>query len=295
MISKQEQLEIVNQLRAQDVDTNIDAEEFNKFPVKEIREMWVKTRNGDTHIFIHFPLGSEETHPLYINIHGGGFVKGHKKRDTLFCQKMAFSLNCVVIDIDYKIAPEERFPYALHECYDIVKWAYNNPKLLNIDPERIAVGGHSAGGTLTAGLAMMANKSKEFSIVLQILDYPPLDLYTDPQNKKILEKAIPVDRARAYNDLYIDEEDRNNPLASPVYATADMLKGLPPALVLTADQDSLCEEAEKFAAMLLEAGVQVTAKRFIDSVHGFVTMRKEGYEEAEKMIITSLKIAFKLS
>jgi acetyl esterase len=254
--------------------------------------MWVKTRGGETHIYVHFPVIGEGPHPLYINIHGGGFVKGHKKRDTLLCRKIAHTLNCAVLDIDYKIAPEERFPYALHECYDIVKWAYNNPKLLNIDSKRIAVGGHSAGGTLTAGLAMMANKTKEFSIILQILDYPPLDLYTDPILKKSSEQAIPVDRARAYNDLYIDESDRNNPLASPVYASVDMLKGLPPALVLTAELDSLCEEAEKYAAMMIEAGVPVTTRRFLGSEHGFLTMCKAGYAEAEKMIIDALKNAF---
>lgn len=132
-MTQQERLEIAKRLREADVDTNVAPELLEKYPVKESKELWVKTRVGKTHIFLHSPFSGQKPYPLFVNIHGGGFIKGHKVRDTLFCRKLAHALNCAVIDIDYVTAPEERFPYSLHECYDIVKWACENAEELGID------------------------------------------------------------------------------------------------------------------------------------------------------------------
>ncbi|WP_102347749.1 alpha/beta hydrolase [Bacillus sp. Marseille-P3661] len=288
-----EKLKIANKIRESDTVNRDLSSILEKFPVKESREMYVRTRNGETRVIIHYPLGGSTAYPVYVNIHGGGFIKGHQEQDTLFCRKIAYALDCVVVDIDYKVAPEKMFPYALYECYDIVKWVYDNPELLSIDRNRIVVGGHSAGGTLTAGLMLMAKESKEFDVKLQILDYPPLDLYTDPALKKNTDITIPVEKARAYNDLYIDPADRKKPLASPVYASVEMLKGLPPTVILSAELDNLCEEAEKFAMQLIEAGVKVTAKRFLGCEHGFTVKNTGDYKEAEEMIISCLQEVFK--
>jgi acetyl esterase len=292
-LSMEEKLEIVKAIREKDAKKLVDPTIIDKYPVKETKEMFVKTRQGEAHIYIHYPRQGEAPYSLYVNIHGGGFIKGHFQVDELFCRKISNKVNCVVIDIDYKTAPEGMFPYALNECYDVIKWAYENSEELKIDKNRIAVGGHSAGGTLTAGICLMINKSKEFPIIYQILDYPPLDLYTDPELKKTFANPIiPHEKARIYNDMYIKEEDRTNILASPVLAATEQLRGLPPTLIITAELDSLCDEGEKYASMLIEAGVKVTAKRFIGSNHGFTINLRTGYEESVEMIVNALKNAF---
>lgn len=289
-LSMTEKLKAANAIRERDVLAPIGSDVLLQYPVKEIQEMLIKTREGNTHIYFFTPLKTRFSDSLFINIHGGGFIKGRFEKDELFCRKLVNQVGCAVIDIDYKVAPEYMFPCALHECYDVVKWAVENAKSLGINKDKIAVGGHSAGGTLAAGVTMMAKQSQEFSIVCQILDYPPLDLFSDPSTKRTPPgDIIPYEKARLYNDMYVKPEDRKNPLASPMYASIEQLKGLPPALVITAGLDSLCDEGEKYASMLIEAGVEVTATRFLHSIHGFTITRKQGHKESEDMIFGTLK------
>lgn len=255
----------------------------------------IPTRDGETHVFVYKPHSEKEILPLYINIHGGGFVKGHRQQDIVFCKNICSRAECVVVDIDYTTAPEQKYPYALHQCYDVVKWAYQNPEKLTIDRKKIAVGGHSAGGNFTAALAIMANQTKEFEIKLQILDYPPVDLYSPPELKRnaYTNKRVLPERGRLYNDLYIDEGQRLEPTASSLFAPEEMLFGLPPALVITCGDDSLGEEAERYAARLIQAGVPITACRFLNSHHGFTVRRLDEFEQAEQMILNALSAAFK--
>lgn len=291
-LSLEERIQLIKDLREKDAKKPVDPEILAKYPVKEIREMFVPTRTGDAHIFVHYPLGSDAPAPLYVNIHGGGFVKGHFQVDELFCRKMVNKVGCVVIDIDYKLAPEFMFPYALNECYDVIKWAYDHSEEVGIDKTRIVIGGHSAGGNLAAGIALMANESKDFAIACQILDYPSLDLLTDPANKNFEDTVIPLEKARLYNDMYVSEEDKGNPLASPILASPEQLRGLPPALILTAELDRLRDEAEQYALHLIQAGVGVSVKRFIGARHGFTIKLLDDYETSTEMIVRTLKNTF---
>ena len=236
----------------------------------------------------------------------------------MFSKSICSRTGCVVIDIDYTPAPDQKYPYALHQCYDVVKWAVRNSELLQIDPAYISLCGHSAGGNLAAAIAILNHERHDFNIVLQILDYPCLDLYTPPQFKRNAYKnlqKIPPDIAKLYNSayvddefrldptayprvvqlfnsVYIDDECRLDPTASPLFAHNEMLIGLPEALIFTCGDDIWGEEAEKYAYRLLEAGVQVTARRFLNSSHGFVVRRKDQFEEAEKMILDALGRVF---
>lgn len=288
-LSMEERIKIIKDLREKDAKKPVDSEIIAKYPVKEIREMFVPTRAEDAHIYIHYPLGGKAPYPLYVNIHGGGFVKGHFQVDEFFCRKIVNKVGCVVIDIDYKLAPEFMFPYALNECYDVIKWAYDNSEELGIDKNRIVIGGHSAGGNLAAGIALMANEKKDFTIACQILDYPSMDLFTDPANKNFVDPVIPLEKARMYNDMYVNEEDKRNPLASPVFASTEQLRGLPPALIITAELDRLCEETEKYALLLIQAGVGVSVKRFLGARHGFTIKLTDDYEISTEMIVRTLR------
>lgn len=286
-----ENMELVQKIREKDVLlVPISEEMLQQYPAEE-EEMFVKTREGETHIYFYKPLSAQSTYPLFINIHGGGFIKGRFAKDAFFARKAANRVGCAVIDIDYKISPESMFPVALYECYDIVKWACDNSEKLGINKNKITICGHSAGATLTAGLTMLAKQSQEFSVAFQVLDYPPMDLFTDPGEKRNPPGvgAALIEKARLFNTMYITPEESKNPLASPFCASIESLKGLPAALVITAGFDGLCDEGEQYASMLKEASVEVVAVRFINSVHGFTVGLMEGYEEAEDLIFGTVK------
>lgn len=292
--SYEEKLEMARQVRATNVVETLITPEYEKnLEFVECDEKFIKTREGESHVYIITPKENKDIYPLYINIHGGGFVRPYAKRDMIFCSRIAARVGCKVIDIDYKLAPEHPFPKGLNECYAIVKWAFENAKKLNIDTENIILGGHSAGGNFTAAIAVMANKSKDFKLKYQIIDYPFLDAVTDPADKMLEGDLIPAERARKFNDLYAgNEEDKRNPLVSLVLATEDILIGLPPALVITAAHDSLRAEAEKYAIMMAQAGVEVKVKRFLNSKHGFVVNCQQEFEEGQNLIIKTLKQGF---
>lgn len=290
----EDKLEMAKQVRATNVVQTIISPEYEKNLDKvTCDERTITTSEGDSHVYIITPKESKELYPLYINIHGGGFVRPYAKRDTIFCSKVAIEAGCKVIDIDYKLAPEHPFPEGLNECYAIVKWTFENAEELNIDTENVILGGHSAGGNFTAAIALMANKSKDFKLKHQIIDYPFMDAVTDPADKMLEGDLIPPDRARKFNALYVDnEEDKHNPLVSMVLSTQEMLIGLPSALIITAAYDSLRAEAEKYALMMAQAGVEVKVKRFLNSKHGFVINCQQEFEEGQKLIIKTLKQEF---
>jgi acetyl esterase len=298
-MDKAERDRIIRELRETDAGRETDKELLAKFPIQKSEEWILPARNGETHIFVYYPESDKKVLPLYVNIHGGGFVRGHREQDTIFCRNIASRAECVVVDIDYVTALEQKYPYALHQCYDTVKWFYQNSdtkKLhIKIDNTKIAVGGHSAGGNLTAALTMMSGQTGDFSTVLQILDYAPTDLYSPPELKRnaYAHKRFAPDKVRFFLGLYIDPGQALEPYVSPLFAPLEMLAGLPPALVITCGDDSLGEESERYGFRLMEAGVTVTMKRFLESHHGFTVRRIDEFESAEKLILTALKQAFK--
>ncbi len=290
----EEKLKIAEGLRTTSVVTPSIPPEYERFvEACDVEERLIPTREGDTRVFVISPKALKGPVPLYINIHGGGFVRPHERRDIVFGAMVAVRTGCKVIDVDYKLAPEYPFPAAFNECYDVVKWAFAEAASLGVDPKRIALGGHSAGGNLTAAVSLMANRTKDFSLCLQIIDYAFLDGVTDPAEKVTATDLIPVDRMRAFNALYAENpEDLKNPYLSPIVADAEMLKGLPPALVISAGLDCFRFEDEKYAAMLAENGVEVTVKRYLESNHGFVVHCRGEFAAAHSLICDTLSRAF---
>ncbi|MGG7056991.1 alpha/beta hydrolase [Clostridium tertium] len=287
----EEKLELAKKARKPSMADFIPEEYLPYLEMVENKELYLETRNGQTHYFHIESKTKKSGAPLIINMHGGGFCKGYEKRDKVFSSMIAVKTGAVILDLDYKLAPEYPFPVAFEEGYDLVKWAYENAETLGIDKSKIILCGHSSGGNIAAAIAMEAVKTKEFEVRFQILDYPPMDLYTDPADKPEASKShIPFEKARAYNALYTNtEEETRNPYVSPVFATPDMLKGLPDALVLTGGLDVLHNEAEKYAFMMMEAGVKVTIKKYENSSHGF-TIYCSGNEwpHAHKLIVETI-------
>ena len=142
----------------------------------------------------------------------------------------------------------------------------------------------------------MANRTKDFALKLQFIDYAFLDGITDPADKVTAGDSIPVDRMKAFNALYVENPgELSNPFVSPIAAGPELLKGLPPALVVSAAQDCFHKENENYAMMLVAAGVEVTLKRFLNSAHGFVVHCRGEYAAAHDFICESLKKAFIVS
>ena len=258
-------------------------------------ERLIETGLGSTRIITYRPkreIGGPL--PVFVNMHGGGFVMGSAELDDAWCPVIADRASCLVVNIDYHLAPEYKFPAALYECYDILKWLYENSNVLQIDNKRIAVGGNSAGGNLAAALCLLNKEREQIPLVKQILNYPPLDLATDPDLKLKHKKAIPPRMAKLFNESYLKTmEDAENPLVSPVYAKN--LEDLPPALIITAEYDSLADEADYYASQLEEAGVTVKKKRYMDAAHAFThTGELKQAEEAWHLISDELKEAFSL-
>ena len=251
-------------------------------------EMFIPTCEGKVRV-LTYNMDNPHKLPLYVNMHGGGFVLGNAEIDDPFMLGIAERANVKIISIDYSLAPEFPFPKALNECYAVVKYARDYPDELGIDPYRIAVGGHSAGGNLSAGICLMDSVAKQLGIKCLILDYPPMDLYTEAGSKPLPKGALPVFMCRLFDACYMnDKEARKNPLISPVYATIDDVRNFPPTLVITAQFDSLCGEGEKFRDLLMEADIAVTHKRF-DARHGFNMAPGADADESWQLMISHLK------
>lgn len=253
----------------------------------------VRTGAGDTRVLVYRPAGQARGPlPVFVSLHGGGFVMGSADDDDVWCRRIADAVGCAVVSVDYRLAPEHKFPVALEECYGVVKWICANAAGLGVDPGRLAVGGHSAGGNLAAGLCLLAKERREFAVVYQVLDYPPLDLTIDPYEVVTGDKLLTPETREFFTACYVNApEDALNPLFSPLLA--DDLGGLPAALVITAEHDPIRGDGERYAARLEAAGVEVTYRMFPGCMHAFTHFGpEEAALEAWRLIEDKLREAF---
>lgn len=231
------------------------------------KELFLNTNTGRVRV-LGYNMERPEKMPLYVNLHGGGFVMGKPEMDDLYMEAIAKGAGIKVLSVDYSLSPDVAFPVALNEYYSIVQYAKERSDELGIDPNKIAVGGHSAGGNLSAALCLMDAEKRQLRPTCLILDYPPLDISTDPYLKPRPKGALSPKMSRMFNTAYCQKTEVRNPLVSPIFATADQVKNFPPTLIITATHDSLRDEAEAFGEMLGEANVDVTLRSF-EGKHGF--------------------------
>lgn len=257
-------------------------QEWEDWPA-EVTELAVPTSQGDARVYA-VSAQKDKDCPLILNFHGGGFIGKHMDRDEFFCRKLANHFHALVLDVDYKLAPEFPYPAATLECWDVANWAYENAVRLGADPDKMILTGHSSGGNLVAGICMRAGQSGAFHPLCAVIDYAPLDLKTDPADKKQSSCDMPASRAQMYNEKYIAPEKAEDPFVSPLLAGQEQLERFPATLVISAGEDRLCEENEEFALRLMRAGVEVTGKRFTDSIHGFVINRMCQWQQATELI-----------
>jgi acetyl esterase len=228
--------------------------------------------------------------------HGGGWVVGDLESHDHLCRDLANGAGCVVVSIDYRLAPEHVFPAGAEDCYAATRWIAENAAALGADASRIAVGGDSAGGNLAAVVSMMARDRGGPAIKFQLLLYPVTDCALDtPSQKEFADDGYALSRADMewFWKNYLDPgAEKNNPYACPL--RAKNLKGLPPALVLTASHDPLRDEGERFAERLIAAGVNVTCTRYEGVTHAFVSFADalDKGKEALSQAAGALRAAF---
>lgn len=263
-----------------------------KIPVHKVATYVISTTAGSTPCLVYSPGEPDRSYPVLVNMHGGGFILGSALDDDVWCRKIANSVPCTVVNIDYHLAPENKFPIALEECYDVIRWLYDRSDELSVDPLRIAVGGQSAGGNLAAALCLLARERQDFPLCYQVLNYPPLDLTLDPFAKPTTDIILPPKLRALFNDCYFRTiDDAVKPLASPLLAS-DLTK-LPPALLITSELDPLRDEALRYEQCLGAAGVTAACYSFTGCMHAFTHFGpKPAAEEALQIVCTHLRQAF---
>jgi acetyl esterase len=208
-----------------------------------------------------------------VYFHGGGWVIGDLESHDQACRALANTAECAVLAVHYRLAPEHRFPAAVEDAVAATRWIAGNAAPLGIDATRLAVGGDSAGGNLAAVVSMDARDRDGPPLRLQLLIYPSMDMGMDTPSHFRHADQLPLTRSGMHWFLghYLrGESDKSDWRASPLRAQS--LVNLPPALIITAAFDPLCDEGEAYAKSLANAGVPVTHHRFAGQIHGFLTM-----------------------
>ena len=210
--------------------------------------------------------------PALVYFHGGGYVTGSLDTHDAICRTIANEADCTVISVGYRLAPEHKFPTAVYDSYEALVWIADHASELEIDAERIAVGGDSAGGTLATVSALMAIERGRPLVMHQLLFYPvtgteenlPLSLI-DYANGYLLDEGL----IRWFQQQYFhDESELMHPYASPIFS--DHLGDLPPTTLLTAEYDPLRDLGRAYANKLISLGVPVTYQNYEGLIHGFV-------------------------
>jgi len=213
--------------------------------------------------------------PGLVFFHGGGWVIGDLDSHDVVCRKLADEGELMVVSVDYRLAPEHKFPAAVDDAIASTKWIAENAKQFGIDALRLMVGGDSAGGNLAAVVAISARDGNGPDIAGQVLIYPAIDFAMTHPSHSEAETSILLTHTviKWFRDHYLNgTADVHDWRASP--ARANTLIGLPPAYVLTAGADPLRDEGDEYAERLKQAGVPVTYRHFPGQFHGFFTMGK---------------------
>jgi acetyl esterase len=241
-------------------------------PIHQMEDHRVPGPAGHIPVRMYVPQGKGSL-PVLVYFHGGGWVLGDLETHDGTCRGLANAAKCMVIAVDYRLAPEHKFPAAPEDCYAVTKWVVLNAASFGGDPTRIAVGGDSAGGNLAAAVALMAADRGAPTLAYQLLIYPVTNYAFDTPSYR--ENAdgylLTRDSMQWFWGHYLaNENDGQNAYASPMRARD--CRRVPAALVITAEFDPLRDEGEAYAARLREASVPVDVKRYNGMIHGFFSL-----------------------
>jgi acetyl esterase len=270
--------------------------ELHTFSVEDAREAFIKgqaffpvqhpptdveTRTlpvgpgGTVKVHIVRPAGSKEVLPAFMYFHGGGWVVGNFATHEYSARYIAATANVAVVFVEYSLSPEARYPIANEESFAATKWVAEHGREISINPDQIAVGGDSAGGTIATVVCMMAKERGGPRIASQVLIYPATGGDPELPSRKQFAEGYFFTQATAlwfWNHYSGGSPIHTETGACPLRASIEQLKGLPPALIITGECDVLRDEGELYARQLMQAGVPVTCTRYMGAIHGFVAI-----------------------
>jgi acetyl esterase len=261
--------------------------------VFRIEDKQIPSSTGSIPIRVYTPISGASL-PILVFFHGGGFVAGNLETDDVPLRSVANRCECIVVSVDYRLAPENRYPAAPEDAYAATKWVAKHAAELGGDSGRIAIGGDGTGGNLAAGVTLKAREEGGPHLVFQVLIYPMLDATTMKPGWFTDLPMVSRDSANKVLAAYLPAASSlRDPFVSPVFA--ENLKNLPPAFIVTDQDDTERDEGSQYAARLTTDGVLVKISHYPTMIHGFFLMAGE-IDGAKKCIdetASALKAAFK--
>ena len=278
------------------------AADLPQFAALSTSEQFVPGMEGapNVRVLVCKPPTVQEALPVLIWLHGGGYVMGSAEGETLMVKTIVSAIGCVTVSVDYRLAPETSYPGSVEDCYAVLKWVSTHANELGIDPNRIAVGGSSAGGGLAAALALLARDRGEFHLMFQLLIAPMID-----------DRTVTLAEAHPYTGEFIWTRDANrfgwtsllgqepggadvSPYAAA--ARAETLAGLPATFINVGAIDLFLEEDMEYARRLMRAGVPTELHVYPGAYHGFrMVADAQVTQAAQRDQLNALKRAFDLS
>ncbi len=248
----------------------------------KIEDLSVPGPLGAVPIRVYTPVRESRPLPVLVYYHGGGWVLGGFETHDTTLRNLAAAARCVVVAVDYRLAPEHKFPAPLEDAFAAYRWVRGNVLQLGGDLARVAVGGDSAGGNLATVVAALSVAREVPRPCFQLLLYPVTDLSAEAPSYELFADGffLSRDMMRWFRGHYlVDEAQSRDPLVSPLLA--EDLSGLPPAYVATAGYDPLHDEGKAYAERLLEAGVEVFYRDYPGLIHGFLALSSLVHTAAE--------------
>ncbi len=269
----------------------------NPEPVGERVDLEIQGTEGPIPVRLYAP-SSSGPFPVLVFFHGGGWVRGSIEAYDGLCRRLTNGADCLVVSVEYHRAPEHPFPAGFEDCYASTEWAWTHAADLGGDPDRVAIGGDSAGGNLAAAVALAARDRDGPELEHQLLVYPSVshpsiewfDSYDENGEGYFLE----MDGVEWYHEQYTGPSDRGNHYAFPLRARD--LSGLPSATVLTAGFDPLVDEGNAYADRLEEAGVETTRLHYESQIHAFLNLYEhlDGADRAIEDVTSELRTALEI-
>lgn len=253
-------------------DVLIGAQKGAKLPPADVSEKTITVDGKPLKLTVVRPAGAKGVLPAFMFFHGGGWILGDYPTHERFVRDLVADSGAAAVFVNYTPSPEARYPVAINEAYAATKWVAENGAQIQVDGKRLAVAGNSVGGNMAAVVALMAKANSGPKLRAQVLFWPVTNAnfenasYDEFANDHFLTKGM----MKWFWDAYTtDPKQRKEIYTSPLLATPEQLKGLPPALVQTAEKDVLRDEGEAYARKLDAAGVNVVATRYNGMIHDF--------------------------